>query len=137
MRAVLRRFASSMLVHLLVVFAAMGSWAFYANRRYPMPQPLSAGLVQGMLSALLMVLQKSAIDVLARRFPGSAALWAPPLITAACSAVVLIVIHRLGGTPRIAQTITLPLIVSTGYAATYNFSIVRRRGRRLEHDRAL
>ncbi|QYA03891.1 hypothetical protein J5278_24230 [Rhizobium sp. B21/90] len=128
MRAALRRLASSMLVHLLLASAAMGSWAFYANRRYPMPQPLSAGLVQGMLSALLMVLQKSAIDVLARRFPGSAALWAPPLITGLGSAAVLILVHRLGGTPRIAQTITLPLIVSTSYATIYTFCIVRARG---------
>ncbi len=116
-----------MLVHLFVAFAAMGSWAFYANRKYPMPQPLSAGLVQGMLSALLILLQKSAIDVLSRRFQGHAALWAPPLVACLCSATVLIVVHRIGGTPRIAQTVTLPLIVSTTYAILYNVSVVRRR----------
>lgn len=102
-----------------------------------MPQPLSAGLVQGMLFALLMVIQKSAIDVLAKRFPGSVALWAPPLITGLGSAAVLILVHRLGGTPRIAQTITLPLIVSTSYATIYTFASFAREARRCENDKML
>lgn len=130
MTAVLRRFVSSAFVHLLVAFFAMGGWAFYANRRYPMPQPLVSGLVQGMLSALLTLFLKSAIDFLSRRFTGTTALWAPPLIACLGSATVLIIIHTLGGTPRIARTIAIPLLVSTSYATLYNFSIVRRGGGR-------
>ena len=128
MTAALRRFASSAFVHLLVAFLGMGGWAFYTNRRYPMPQPLVSGLVQGMLSALLTLFLKSAIDFMAKRFTGTPALWAPPLIACLVSATVLIVIHTLGGTPRIAKTIAIPLLVSTSYATLYNFSIVRRGG---------
>lgn len=130
MTAVLRRFASSAFVHLLIAFVAMGSWGFYANRRYPMPQPLVSGLVQGMLSALLTLFLKSAIDFMARRFSGTTALWAPPVMACLFSAAVLIIIHSLGGTPRIAKTITIPLLVATSYAALYNYSIVRRGGGR-------
>ena len=108
----------------------MGSWAFHANRHYPMPQPLVSGLVQGMLSALLTLFLKSAIDLLAKRFTGTTALWAPPLIACLVSAAILIVIHSLGGTPKIARTITIPLLVSTSYATLYNYSIVRRGGGR-------
>jgi Na+/serine symporter len=128
MTVVLRRFASSALVHFLVAFIAMGGWAFYANRKYPMPQPLVSGLVQGMLSALLTLFLKTAIDFLARRFTGTTAYWAPPLIACLVSATILVVIHSLGGTPRIARTIVIPLLVSTSYATLYNYSIVRRGG---------
>jgi hypothetical protein len=128
MTAVLRRFASSALVHFLVAFLAMGGWAFYANRKYPMPQPLVSGLVQGMVSALLTLFLKTAIDFMARRFSGTTALWAPPLVACLVSASVLVVLHLLGGTPRIAKTIAVPLLVSTSYAALYNYSVVRRGG---------
>jgi Na+/serine symporter len=128
MTAVLRRFASSAFVHLFIAFVGMGGWAFYTNRRYPMPQPLVSGLVQGMLSALLTLFLKSAIDFLARRFTGATAYWAPPLIACLVSATILTVIHTLGGTPRIVRTIAIPLLVSTSYATLYNYSLIRRGG---------
>jgi len=126
MTAVLRRLASSALVHFLLAFLAMGGWAFYANRKYPMPQPLVSGLVQGMLSALLILFLKVTIDFLARRLTAAAAFWAPPLIACLASAAILVVLHTLGGTPKIAKTIAIPLVVSTSYAAAYNYSIYRR-----------
>ncbi|MET0749378.1 MAG: hypothetical protein ABWY49_14430 [Rhizobium sp.] len=128
MTAALRRFASSAFVHLLVAFVAMGSWAFYANRNFPQPQPLVSGLVQGMLSALLTLFLKSAIDFLSRRFTGTTAYWAPPLIACLGSATLLVVVHMLGGTPKIARTIAIPLLVSTSYATLYNYSLIRRGG---------
>jgi fructose-specific phosphotransferase system IIC component len=104
----------------------MGGWAFFANRMHPMPRPLIAGLVQGVLSGCLTLYLKSAVEALSRRFSGLMRLWAPPLIDCLSSATTLIAIHALSGTPEILKTIAVPLLVSASYAAIYNYSIYAR-----------
>jgi hypothetical protein len=120
--------AGSGTVHVLFAFLAMGGWAVFANRGHAMPQPLYSGLLQGALSACLTLFLKSAIDVLSRRFRGVTRFWAPPLIACLGSASLLTALHALIGTPEIAKTIAVPLLVSTSYASIYNYSISRRRG---------
>jgi hypothetical protein len=71
---------------------------------------------------------KSAIDYLSGRFSGVTAYWAPPLIACIVSTGVLVTIHSISGTPEILRTIAVPLLVSTSYAALYNYSIVGQRG---------
>ncbi|MGO7450337.1 hypothetical protein ACC668_37725, partial [Rhizobium ruizarguesonis] len=71
---------------------------------------------------------KSVIDWLSKRFVGSARFWAPPLIACIGSASILVAIHAATGTPEILKTIAFPLLVSTSYAAIYNYSISARRG---------
>lgn len=128
MTAALRRLAGSGTVHILFAFLVMGGWAVFANRGHAMPQPLYSGLLQGGVSAVLTLFLKSVIDVLSRRFAGITRLWAPPLTACLGSASLLVGLHALIGTPEIASTIAVPLLVSTSYAAIYNFSISRRRG---------
>ncbi|WP_426229680.1 hypothetical protein [Pararhizobium sp. DWP3-4] len=128
MTATFRRLAGSGTVHVLFAFLAMGGWAFFANRGHAMPQPLYSGLLQGALSACLTLFLKSVIDALSRRFRGVTRFWAPPLIACLGSASLLTALHALIGTPEIAKTIAVPLLVSTSYAAIYNYSISRRRG---------
>lgn len=123
----LRAIAGSSAVHLLFAFVAMGSWAVFANRAHPMPQPLVAGIVQGALSAVITLFLKSGIDYLSKRVGGSAAYWAPPVIVLIASISLLTAFHWLSGTPEIANTIAVPLTVSTSYAALYNFSLARIR----------
>lgn len=118
-----RALAGSSVVHVLFAFLAMGGWAVFANRMHPMPRPVVAGLVQGILSACLTLFLKSAIDALSKRFRGLAALWAPPLIACLGSSGILVTIHALSGTPEIVKTIAVPLLVSTSYATLYNYSI--------------
>lgn len=118
-----RVLAGSSVVHVLFAFLAMGGWAVFANRMHPMPRPVISGLVQGILSACLTLFLKSAIDALSKRFRGLAALWAPPLIACLGSAGILVTIHALSGTPELLKTIAVPLLVSTSYAALYNYSI--------------
>ncbi|QND48121.1 hypothetical protein HB780_21030 [Rhizobium lusitanum] len=118
-----RALAGSSVVHLLFAFLAMGGWAVFANRMHPMPRPVIAGLVQGILSACLTLFLKSVIDALSKRFRGLAALWAPPLIACLGSSGILVTIHALSGTPEIVKTIAVPLLVSTSYATLYNYSI--------------
>lgn len=124
----LKRLAGSGTVHFLFAFLAMGGWAVFANRGHAMPQPLYSGLLQGALSAGLTLFLKSVIDVLSRRFRGVTRFWAPPLIACLGSASLLTALHALIGTPEIAKTIAVPLLVSTSYASIYNYSISRRRG---------
>jgi hypothetical protein len=123
----LARLMRSSVVHVGFAFLAMGSWAVFANRAHPMPAPLLAGLIQGMLSAGITLILKRGIEGLARRFSGLAALLAPPAIAGLVSASLLTAIHTLGGTPEIARTIAVPLTVATSYAALYNFSLWRSR----------
>jgi hypothetical protein len=128
MRDALKRLARRGTVHVLFAFLVMGGWAVFANRAHEMPKPLYAGLVQGVLSAGLTLFLKSVIDGLSKRFGGVARLWAPPLIACLGSASVLVAIHAASGTPEILKTIAVPLLVSTSYAAIYNYSISAGRG---------
>jgi hypothetical protein len=126
MKTWLKALAGSSVVHVLFAFLAMGSWAVLVNRSYPMPRPVIAGLVQGMLSGCLTLFLKKAVEALARHIgQGGARFWAPPLIACLGSATILTVVHALSGTPEILRTIAVPLMVSTSYAAIYNYSIVR------------
>ena len=125
----IRRLAGSSLGHMAVAFLAMGGWALFANRDHSLPRMLTAGVVQGMLSALITLFLKSTIEWLARRFMGPTALWAPPAIAIALSATLLLAVHILAGTPEVAGTVALPLLVSTSYAALYNYSLNRKEQR--------
>ncbi len=118
----LRRIAGHSATHVFFAFAGMGGWAVFSNRAYPMPDPVIAGAVQGMLSAFLTLVLKTIIDRLAERFSGSTALWLPPLVAVNVSVCLLIVIHNVSGTPEILQTISLPLMVAASYATIYNYS---------------
>ncbi|MBN8949399.1 MULTISPECIES: hypothetical protein [unclassified Rhizobium] len=128
----LKALAGRSIVHVLFAFLAMGGWAVFANRLHPMPRPLIAGLVQGLLSGCLTLFLKSVVEALSRQFGGVTRLWAPPLIACLGSATILIVIHALSGTPEILKTIAVPLLVSSSYAAIYNYSISG--GRQRSHD---
>lgn len=125
MTARLRRLSQSTATHLSFAFLAMGGWAMFANSGHPMPRPLIAGVVQGGISACLTFFLKSAVEILAKRFRRFAALWAPPLIACLVSTAILVTLHYLSGTPEILHTITVPLVVSTSYAAIYNYSLFR------------
>jgi len=123
----LARLMRSSIVHVGFAFLAMGSWAAFANRAHPMPAPLQAGLLQGAISATITLVLKRAIEYLASRFSGLAALLAPPMIAGLVSGTLLTMLHTLGGTPEIAKTIAVPLTVATSYAALYNYSLWRIR----------
>lgn len=132
-----RRLAQSSVVHILVGFLAMGGWAVFANRAHAMPAPLTAGLVQGMLSACITYFLKRVVETLSARLSGLPGLAAPPLAAGLISAGFLTAVHKASGTPELLATIALPLTVATGYAALYNYSLWRRKkdqhhGRRIE-----
>ncbi|APO72830.1 hypothetical protein ACDY96_22445 [Rhizobium mongolense] len=123
------RLGRSSTVHVTFAFLAMGGWALFANRVHPLPRMLLAGVVQGALSACLTLFLKSAVETFSKRFKGSAAFVAPPLIACLGSASILIAIHALAATPEILRTVAVPLAVSTSYAAIYNYSLLTGKGK--------
>ena len=117
-----RRVAGSGITHVAFAFFVMGGWAAFANLNHPMPAPLIAGSVQGVLSASFTLIMKRGIEYLTGALSGLAALLIPPALAAGISAVCLSLIHWTAGTPEILATIALPLAVATTYSATYTFT---------------
>ncbi len=122
-----RELARSSAVHVAVGFLAMGGWAVFANRAHPFPQPLVAGLVQGMLSGLITFGLKRLIEFLAASFHGRAALVLPPAISVALSLTILASVHWLAGTPEILATLAVPVGVTAIYSALYTLALWRAR----------
>ncbi|MFN4156258.1 MAG: hypothetical protein ACK4HF_16550 [Paracoccaceae bacterium] len=118
-------------LHLAVAFCAMGGWALFANRAHPWPDMLTAGLVQGSLSALITLVLKRLIEAMVRSLNGIGARILPPLACAALSVTVLSSLHRLAGTPELLTTISVPVLVSTTYAILYTQTLCADRSR---HD---
>ncbi|MDO5640890.1 MAG: hypothetical protein Q4G26_00680 [Paracoccus sp. (in: a-proteobacteria)] len=114
-------------LHMGVAFAAMGGWAVFANRAHPWPEALTAGLVQGMLSALITLLLKRMIEGVSRRLPGLSGLILPPVLAIAGSIGALSLIHGLAGTPEIWATIAVPVSVTALYSSFYSHTIWRAR----------
>ena len=113
--------------HLAGAFVVMGGWAFFANSGHGPDDALAAAALQGTLSALVTLSLKSFIERIAARLPGAAAVALPPLATFGVVGVVLMLLHRLGGTPEIFRTVALPLTAATSYAAVYGYLLWRRR----------
>jgi len=118
-----QKFLQSSLTHILFAFIAMGGWAVFANWAHPMPKPLLAGLLQGLMSAIITYFLKRTIETLQAKFSRKPALWAPPLIACSASLCVLAGVHILSGTPEVFKTIALPFSVATSYATLYNYLI--------------
>ncbi|MFC7089401.1 hypothetical protein ACFQH5_07560 [Halomonas salifodinae] len=131
----MRRWAASTPVHLAFAFLAMGAWAWWANRAHPTPEPQQAALLQGALSACLTFYLKRVVEWIAARSVGHLALWLPPAVALAGSASVLVVLHRLAGTPALLATIAVPLLVSGSYVTLYNLTLWRTRRTRHGDER--
>jgi hypothetical protein len=116
-------------VHVVVAFVGMGGWALFANRAHG-AAAIGPALAQGAMSGVITLVLKRALEAFAARLSGWTAYVLPPLTTASVILAVLIVVHRLIGTPEIAATIAVPWSVSTLYAIVYTAALARgRRGK--------
>ena len=118
--------ARSSLVHAAFAFAAMGSWAMFANREHGVAAMLVGGAVQGALSACITLCLKHIIENLVLMFAGWLSRIMPVIICFLLSLFLLSAIHILMGTPEVLTTIAIPLSVSTLYAAAYSQAIFRQ-----------
>lgn len=109
----------SKIVHGVGGFLLMGGWAMLANRGHAMPAPILAGVVQGLLTATITLFLKRVIEGIFERTRGALRLILPPLSALLISAVLLIGMHTVAGTPELLMTIAVPLTVSTLYAFLY------------------
>lgn len=121
----MRRLMRSSLVHAAFGFLLMGGWTLWANRHHGLAW--GPALAQGLLSAGLTALLKTALERLDGRFAGLAALVLPPAVTASVILAVLCGVHRLIGTPELLATIAFPWSMSTLYALVYNARLVSDR----------
>lgn len=115
----------SKIVHGLGGFVLMGSWAAFANRAHPLPAPLVAGVVQGLLTAIITIYLKQTIEGIFHRNTGWPRLALPPLAAFLISTTILTIIHLLAGTPALIATISIPITVSTLYALFYTITLSR------------
>jgi hypothetical protein len=110
-----------------VAFAAlaMGGWALFANRAHGMDEAIRPALAQGLMSGLITLLLKRALEAMSGLFQGRLAYSWPPTITATVILVTLVVVHELIGTPEVGRTIAVPWTVSTLYALVYSAALAR------------
>jgi hypothetical protein len=113
----IRALSQNTWVHIAIGAALMGSWAVFANRSHGIPERIEAGVVQGALSRVLTGLLKGIADrlrvILSRVLAAAGAL--------VVSAVVLLSVHGLAGTPELAATVAVPLVVSCTYIFVYAY----------------
>ncbi len=113
---VIRRLASQTWLHIGVGAVLMGGWAFYANRPHTMAEALQAAALQGALSGFLTACLKTLADYLRQRLPYW---WMAAGLSLLCSATLLVAAHWVAGTPALAATIAVPLLVSGSYIFGY------------------
>lgn len=58
----IQKWGNSTFAHMLSSFILMGGWAFLANMSHPLPAPIYAGLLQGLLSAIITLGLKKAFE---------------------------------------------------------------------------
>ena len=114
-------------LHVGFAFVVMGGWAAFANRGHGPEAMALAGLTQGTLSGLITLVLKRGLEAGHARLTGWAARWVPPMVSCVTIAAVLMVLHRLAGTPEILKTIAVPWTVSTLYAFIYTRTLDRAR----------
>jgi hypothetical protein len=125
----LAKLARASAVHVGFAFVAMGGWTLFANRVHG-AAATGPALAQGLVSGLITLVLKRALEGFAARLIGWQALVIPPLVTASIILALLIAVHRLIGTPELWATIAVPWSVSTLYAIIYTATLKRdRRGR--------
>ena len=112
--------------HMGAGFLLMGSWAVFANRAHPMPAPLLAGLLQGVLTATITLGLKHVQEFLVARLPGWPGWIAPPVATCLISFTLLFTLHSLARTPEVLATLAVPTSVATLYAVAYTTRLKRR-----------
>ena len=78
-----------------------------------------------MLSGLITLVLKRALEAMSPRFPGVLAYVVPPAVTATTTLALLVAVHTLIGTPEIVRTIAVPWSVSTVYAVVYAATLAR------------
>ena len=117
----------SSLVHVAFGFLLMGGWALFANRAHGLAAAWLPAVVQGTVSGALAGALKKTLETLDGRIAGSLAYVVPPMVTAGSILALLVLVHRLIGTPELVATIAFPWSVSTLYAIVYNAGLVRAR----------
>ncbi|HEX5379100.1 MAG TPA: hypothetical protein VFW47_11025 [Phenylobacterium sp.] len=125
MQSALRTFAGTTFAHVGFAFLAMGGWALFANSGHGLAAASLPAVSQGVLSGLITLVLKRALEAMSPRFSGALGYVVPPAVTATATLALLVGVHSLIGTPEIVRTIAVPWSVSTLYAIVYAATLAR------------
>lgn len=130
LKQTIKRWTNSTFAHISFSFVLMGGWALFANWSHPIPKPIIAGVLQGLLSGAITLVMKKALEALyafwVRRERPKTGLIATPLMVCSVSASTLLICHALAGTPELIATIIIPSSVALFYAFTYTLALSRQ-----------
>lgn len=96
--------------------ALMGSWALFANRHHAVSLALQVAAIQGILSGFLTACLKTIADRLLATLPHWSMAAGGSLLF---SSTLLLSAHWIAGTPELAATVAVPLLVSGSYIFGY------------------
>ena len=112
------KLASQTWVHMAIGAVLMGSWAFFANRQHPTAEAIQAAVLQAGLSGFLTACLKMIADRLRQILPH----WALGAgLSLLFSVTLLLAAHWMSGTPELAATVAIPILVSGSYIFGYCF----------------
>lgn len=111
----------------LMAFLLWGGWAFYVNEGAGFAVGLASGVVQGAASFVITLLMVRSVTYLYGHLTGRLLRLAlPATITVATTGAMLVVIHRMVGTPHIIATIGPALMVGLAFCAYTTYKLARK-----------
>lgn len=129
MTSPLKRLAGSTAVHVGFAVLVMGGWAAFANRGHGWAAAWPPALAQGLMSGVITLVLKRALEAMAGRLSGPAAYVIPPAVSATVILAALAGAHRAIGTPEVLRTLAVPWSVSSLYAILYAAALARQKAR--------
>lgn len=107
-----------------IAFVVWGGWAFYVNSGSSMYGGLIAALTQGCASFIITLLMVHSVNSLRTLFDDSLTkLLVPPMMTVACTASGLFLVHKLASTANIITTIAPALSVAFAFCVFTSYQL--------------
>ncbi|MGF2687669.1 hypothetical protein ACQUWM_14290 [Marinobacter sp. DUT-3] len=109
-----------------LAFVLWGSWALVVNWQAGAQAATIAALIQGSTSFVVTLLMAAAVTWQVRRFRHPVCrVLAPPLITVSVTGSFLFLVHSLGQTPGLWQTILPPTTIAFCYCLLLSVQLQR------------
>ncbi len=109
-----------------LAFVLWGGWALVVNWQAGVQAATIAGLIQGSTSFVVTLLMAAAVTWQVRRFRHRVCrVLVPPLITVSVTGSFLFLVHSLGRTPGVWQTILPPTIIAFCYCLLLSAQLQR------------
>ena len=112
------------LLSAFLAFILWGGWAFWINREFGESTQIVSALTQGTASFLITLVMVRIVSwVYNRTGHGVIGLFLSPVITVFFTGSLLVMVHRIVGTPEIVKTVTPALTVAFGFCLFTAFQL--------------